>query len=128
VRIAIPKLRGGRVLRYQAQLGALHSRNVRLRRRMITTSAKLVKGRIVIAGRVTGKLRRGTRPLVRLFGRPRGCGTHKTQIGRARLHRDGTFRVSGKPLPGVDVAVYQARTQLRGKHTTFSLPQTIARR
>jgi hypothetical protein len=128
VRIAIPKLRGGRVLRYQAQLGALHSRNVRLRRRMITTSAKLVKGRIVIAGRVTGKLRRGARPLVRLFGRPRGCGTHKTQIGRARLHRDGTFRVSGKPLPGVDVAVYQARTQLRGKHTTFSLPQTIARR
>jgi hypothetical protein len=128
VRIAIPKLRGGRVLRYQEQLGALRSRNVRLRRRMITTSAKLVKGKIVITGRVTGKPRRGTRPLVRLFARPRGCGTHKTQIGRARLHRDGSFRVSGKPLPGVDVAVYQARARLRGKNTTFSLPQTIASR
>lgn len=128
VRIAIPKLRGGRVLRYQEQLGALRSRNVRLRRRMITKSAKLVKGKIVITGRVTGKPRRGTRPLVRLFARPRGCGTHKTQIGRARLRRDGTFRVSGPPLAGVDVAVYQARARLHGKHTTFSLPQTIAGR
>jgi hypothetical protein len=129
VRIAIPKLRGGRVLRYQEQLGALRSRNVRLRRRMITKSAKLVKGKIVITGRVTGKPRRGTRPLVRLFARPRGCGTGpRIQIGRARLHRDGSFRVSGKPLPGVDVAVYQARARLRGKNTTFSLPQTIASR
>jgi hypothetical protein len=129
VRIAIPKLRGGRVLRYQEQLGALRSRNVRLRRRMITKSAKLVKGKIVITGRVTGKPRRGTRPLVRLLARPRDCGTGpRIQIGRARLHRDGSFRVSGKPLPGVDVAVYQARARLRGKNTTFSLPQTIASR
>jgi hypothetical protein len=130
LRVAIPKLRGGRVLRYQARLGALHSRRVRLRRRMITTSAKLRNGRIVIAGRVVGGRKRGARPLVRLFARPRGCGTgtHRTQIGRARLHRNGTFRVSGKPLAGVDVAVYQARVRLHGEHLTFSLPQTIAAR
>jgi Big-like domain-containing protein len=130
LRVAIPKLRGGRILRYQARLGALRSRNVRLRRRrrMITTSAKLRNGRIVIAGRVVGAPKRGTRPLVRLLARPRGCGTRKTQIGRARLHRDGTFRVSGKPLAGIDIAVYQARARLHGKRVTFSLPQTIARR
>jgi hypothetical protein len=128
LRVAIPKLRGGRVLRYQARLGALHSRNVRLRRRMITTSAKLRNGRIVIAGRVVGAPKRGSRPLVRLFARPRGCGTQRTQIGRARLHRNRTFRVSGKPLAGVDVAVYQARVRLHGTHVTFSLPQTIAAR
>jgi hypothetical protein len=129
VRVAIPQLRGGRVLRYQAQLGALRSRNVRLRRRMITTSARLQGGKIVLKGRVTGARRHGTRPLVRLFARPRGCGTKRTQIGRARLHRDGTFRVSGKPLPGVAVAVYQARSKLSsGRHVTFSLPQTIASR
>lgn len=128
VRIPIPERRGGRVLRYQVRLGALHSRNIRLKRRMITTSAKLVRGRIVIAGRVVGFRKRGARPLVRLFGRPRGCGTRRTQIGRARLHGDGTFRVSGKPLPGLDVAVYQARVRLHGKLVTFSLPQTIARR
>jgi hypothetical protein len=126
--VAIPRLRGGRVLRYQAQLGALHSRNVRLRRRTITKSAKLRSGRIVFVGRVTGAPRRGTRPLVRLLARPRGCGTRRTQIGQARLRRDGTFKVSGLPLQGVDVAVYQTRTRLRGKNTTFSLPQTIARR
>jgi len=127
LRVAIPRLRGGRVLRYQAKLGALRSRNVRLKRRMITTSAKLQRGRIVIKGRVTGAPRRGTRPLVRLLARPRGCGTRRTQIGRARLRRDGSFSVSGKPLPGVDVAVYQARTRLPGRVVTFSLPQTIAR-
>jgi hypothetical protein len=128
VRVAIPRLRGGRVLRYQAKLGALRSRNIRLKRRMITTSAKLERGRIVIKGRVTGAPRRGTRPLVRLLARPRGCGTRRTQIGRARLRRDGSFSVSGKPLPGVDVAVYQARAQLSARFVTFSLPQTIARR
>jgi len=128
-RVAVPRLRGGRVLRYQAQLGVLRSRNVRLRRRTITTSAGLRSGRIVIEGRVVPAPRRGTRPIVRLLARPRDCGTgRRIQIGRARLRRDGTFRVSGQPLPGVDVAVYQARTRLRGKNTTFSLPQTIARR
>jgi hypothetical protein len=129
VRVAIPQRRGGRVLRYQAQLGRLRSRNVRLVRRMITTSARLEGGRIVLKGRVTGPRRRGTRPLVRLFARPRGCGTKRTQIGRARLHRDGSFRVSGKPLPGAAVAVYQARVKLSsGRHVSFSLPQTIAAR
>jgi hypothetical protein len=65
---------------------------------------------------------------VRLLARKRGCGTRNTQIGRARLRSDGTFRVSGPPLAGVDVAVYQARTRLHRKNTTYSLPQTIARR
>jgi hypothetical protein len=128
VRVPIPSARGGRVLRYQAQLGRLRSRNVRLKRKMITTSAKLQNGRIVISGRIIGAPKRGKRPLVRLLARKRGCGTRATQVGRARLHSDGTFRVSGKPLPGVDIAVYQARTRLHGKSTTFSLPQTIARR
>jgi hypothetical protein len=127
VRVAIPRLRGGRVLRYQAQLGALRSRNVRLRRRMLTTSARLQGGKIVLKGRVTGPRRHGARPIVRLFARPRGCGTKRTQIGRARLHGNGTFTVSGKPLPGVAVAVYQARSKLSSRgHVTFSLPQTIA--
>jgi hypothetical protein len=129
VRVAIPSLRGGRVLRYQARLGALHSRNVRLKRRTITTSAKLQNGRIVIKGRVVNAPKRGRRPLVRLLARLRSCGTTtRTQIGRARLRRDGTFSVSGAPLASVGVAVYQVRVQLRRKHLTFSLPQTIAGR
>jgi hypothetical protein len=127
VRVPIPSKRGGRVLRYQATLGRLRSRNVRLNRKMITTSAKLQNGKIVLKGRVVGAPK-GTRPLVRLLARKRGCGTRNTQIGRARLHSDGTFRVSGPPLAGVDIAVYQARVRLHRKNTTFSLPQTIARR
>jgi hypothetical protein len=128
LRVALPRQRGGRILRYQAQLGALRSRTVRLRRRTITTSARLQGGKIVLKGRITAAARHGRRPLVRLIARPRGCGTKRTQIGRARLRRDGRFTVSGRPLPGFDVAVYQARTKLRGRVVTFSLPQTIARR
>jgi hypothetical protein len=95
---------------------------------MVLRSARLSGGRIVLTGRVRDAPRRGTRPLVRLLARPRGCGTQRVQVGRARLRRDGSFRVSGLPLPGVDVAVYQARTKLRGRGMTFTLPQTIARR
>ncbi len=128
VRVDVPRIRGGRILRYQAQLGRLHSRNVRLKRRVTTTSAKLENGRIVIRGRVANPPRRGRRALVRLMARPRGCGTRRTQIGRTRLRRDGSFTVRGQPLAGADPAVYQARVQLPRKHLTFSLPQTIARR
>lgn len=125
-RVPVPAQRGGRVLRYQAKLGTLQSRNVRLKRRMVLRSARLSRGRIVLTGRVSGAPRRGARPLVRLLARPRGCGTRRVQVGTARLRRDGSFRVSGKPLPGVDVAVYQARTKVRGRGVTFTLPQTIA--
>jgi len=128
VRVPIPPRRGGRVLRYQAKLGALNSRNVRLQRRMTLTSARLQGGRIVLRGRVRGAPRRGTRPIVRLLARPRGCNTRTTIVGKARLRRDGSFRVSGMPLAGVDVAVYRVRTRLPRKITTFSLPQTIAHR
>jgi hypothetical protein len=127
-RIPVPAQRGGRVLRYQAKLGTLQSRNVRLNRRLVLRSARLRSGRIVLTGKVSGAPRRGTRPLIRLLARPRGCGTKRVQVGRARLRRDGSFRVSGSPLPGVDVAVYQARVKLRGRGVSFSLPQTIARR
>jgi hypothetical protein len=127
-RVRVPPMRGGRVLRYQAKLGTLQSRNLRLKRRMVLRSARLRGGRIVLSGRISGAPRRGTRPLVRLLARPRGCATQRVQVGRARLRRDGSFRVSGLPLPGVDVAVYQARAKLRGRGVTFSLPQTIAGR
>jgi hypothetical protein len=128
VRVGIPARRGGRVLRYQAKLGALNSRNVRLQRRVTLTSARLQGGRIVLRGRVRGAPRRGTRPLVRLLARPRGCNTQTTAVGKARLRRDGSFRVSAAPLADVDVAVYRVRTRLPRRITTFSLPQTIARR
>ena len=128
VRAALPALRGGRVLRYQARIGALTSRNLRLKRRMVTTSARLRRGRVVIRGRVVnaGKLRR--RPVVELFARERGCGKVYRRVGRARLRRDGRFAVSARPLAGVDVAVYRVSARLPGRGRSYTLPQTIARR
>lgn len=73
--------------------------------------------------------RRGARALVRLLGRAGACGTERRiQIGRARLPRDGSFRVSGRPLKGIEIAVYEVLTRLRGRKVSFTLPQTIARR
>jgi len=128
VGVALPAKRGGRTLRYQAQLGVLRSRNLRLRRRMITTAARLQRGRIVFSGRAVNgrRLRKGI--IVRLDARPRGCGTRYVRIGQARLRLDGRFVIKVAPLKGVDLAVYRASASLRRNARTFSLPQTIARR
>lgn len=128
VGVALPAKRGGRTLRYQAQLGVLRSRNLRLRRRMITTAARLQRGRIVFSGRVVNsrRLRKGI--IVRLDARPRGCGTRYVRIGQARLRRDGRFVIKVAPLKGAELAVYRASASLRRNARTFSLPQTIARR
>lgn len=128
VRVGLPARRGGRVLRYQARIGALRSRNLRLRRRMITTSAGLRGGRIVIRGRVADARAARRRPVVTLFARERGCGKSYRRIARARTRLDGRFAVSARPLQGVDVAVYRVRARLPGKGRSYTLPQTISRR
>jgi len=128
VRVGLPARRGGRVLRYQARIGLLRSRNLRLRRRMITTSAGLRRGRVVIRGRVADARAARARPVVTLFARERGCDKAYRRVGRARTRRDGRFSVSARPLAGVDVAVYRVRARLRGKGLSYTLPQTIARR
>jgi Bacterial Ig domain len=129
-RVRVPSARGGRVLRYQARLGVLRSRNLRLRRRMVTTSAKLRGGKIVFSGRVAGVGRLRTRPVAVLFARPRGCDKDKTyvRIGSARIGRNGRFTVRAKPLPGVGVAVYRVRAKLPRRIVSFTLPRTIAGR
>ena len=126
--VPVPTLRGGRVLRYQARLGRLLSRNLRLKRRMVTTSALLRGDKIVLSGRVAGGKRLKKRPVVDLFARQRGCGKTYVRIGRARLRRNGRFTVSAPPLQGADVAVYRASTRVPGKGRSYTLPQTIARR
>jgi hypothetical protein len=127
--VPVPLQRGGRILRYQARIGLLHSRNLRLRRRMITTSARLSRGMIVLRGRIANVKRLRTPPVVDLYARPRGCGkrTQYVRVGRARLRRDGAYSVSAPPLKGVSVAVYRATTRLPGGRS-FTLPQTIAGR
>lgn len=94
---------------------------------MITTSARLSGGRVVLRGRVTNVRRLRRPPVAYLSARPRGCDKQYVRIGRARLRRDGAFTVSAPPLKGVRVAVYRASTRLRGGRS-FTLPQTIARR
>ena len=128
VRVALPARRGGRVLRYQARIGALRSRNLRLQRKMVTTSAGLRGGRVVIRGRVLDARAARRHPLVTLFARERGCGTSYRRVGRARVRGQGRFTVSARPLAGVGVAVYRVSMRLSGRGRSYTLPQTIARR
>ncbi len=96
---------------------------------MVTTSARLSRGRIVIRGRVVNAARAvRRRPVVELFARERGCGKTYRRVGRARIRRNGRFSVSARPLAGVDIAVYRVSARLRGLGRSYSLPQTIARR
>ena len=127
VRASVPAKRGGRTLRYQARIGALRSRNLRLQRRMVTTSARIEHAKVVLRGRLTGR-RAHTRPVVELFARTRGCNTIYHRIGRARARRDGRFTVSAPPLVGVAIGVYRATARVRGYGRSYTLPQTIARR
>jgi hypothetical protein len=127
-RVRIPEQRGGRVLRYQARLGALHSRNLRLSRRLVTTSAALRGGKIVFAGQVANVRGLGRGRVAELFARPRGCGKTYVRVGRARIGRDGRFVVRAAPLRGVSVAVYRVRATLPGRIRSFTLPQAIASR
>jgi hypothetical protein len=127
--VRVPSSTGGRVLRYQARLGVLHSRNLRLFRRLVTTSAALRGGRIVFAGRVAGVKLRRSRPVTKLFARPRGCRTKYVQIGSARIGRDGRFVVRAAPLRAAGgVAVYRVRARLPKRIVSYTLPQTIASR
>jgi hypothetical protein len=128
--VRVPATTGGRVLRYQARLGLLHSRNLRLSRRLVTTSAALRGGRIVFAGHVAAgvKLRR-SRPVAQLFARPRGCGTKYVKVGSARIGRNGRFVVRAAPLRVAGgVAVYRVRARLPRRIVSFTLPQTVASR
>jgi hypothetical protein len=127
--VRVPATTGGRVLRYQARLGLLHSRNLRLSRRLVTTSAALRRGRIVFAGRVSGVKLRTSRPVATLFARRRGCGTKYVKIGSARIGRNGRFVVRAAPLRSAGpVAVYRVRARLPGRIVSYTLPQTVAAR
>jgi hypothetical protein len=78
---------------------------------------------VVLAGRVTGSGRR--RPVVELLRRTGGCNSHKfVVVGRARLRRDGSFRVTAKPFANLAIAIYRTRTTIPGGRT-FSLPQAV---
>jgi hypothetical protein len=118
-----PRGRAARTARYQARLGTLRSLNLKLARRMLTTSAKLRSGEVVVAGRVTGRRPR-TRPFVELYGRRKGCTTW-IRLSRARLRADGTFKVSAPPFTDVDIAVYRARVRLSAGRETVTLPRVI---
>jgi hypothetical protein len=125
-RFAAPPARPARTIRYEARLDNQRSRALRLARRMTVTSARFSHGSVVLEGRVTAHHRR--RPVVELQARTGGCNSHRfVVVGRARLDRDGRFRLTAKPFGGLAIAIYRARTRIPGGRT-FTLPQAVMTR
>lgn len=110
--------------RFQARMGAIRSLSLKLARRMQTSSAALHGGTVVLAGRVTGRLPHRL-PTVALLAQRNGCSKWTT-VGHAKLHRNGTFRVTARRFTDVVAAVYRARVRIAHGHSTYTLPRAIA--
>jgi hypothetical protein len=117
-----PRTAAGRI-RYAVQAGSLRSATVKLTRHMTLTGASHGAGRAVLTGRLRGSGHR--RPRVYLLARTTGCHLRFVVVGHARLHRDGTFRVAGKPLGGARTAIYRARSTLAHGRPTYTLSRVV---
>jgi hypothetical protein len=118
-----PKANAVRSIGYSARVAALRSNTLRLTRHMTLTSARLAAGRVVLTGRLSPANRR--RPAVRLLRRSRDCRPRFEVVGRSRVRRDGTFRVSFKPARGAVNASYRASTTLPDGTPTYTLPRAV---
>ena len=127
-RARAPRRKDRKRARYQAVLGRSKSLNLKLDRRVITSTARVSRGKVVFSGRVVGR-RLKKRPMVELLARRQGCSNAGfVRVARARLGRDGRFKVTAGLLDDVDIAVYRVRTQARtGRRSvrTFSLPRPV---
>ncbi len=116
------RLRTSSRTRYQARIGGIRSRALKLARRSYLTSAVLRGATVRLRGRVTGAFRRGTAVTIR----QRTTCASEAVVGRARLRRDGSWSATvPAPRPAQrDVAVYRAvTTVLEGSRSrrTFTL-------
>ncbi len=115
--------------RYQAvdQAGE-KSLDLKLHRRMVVDSMRVVGGQVVISGRVIGPL---THPVAPILIQRRVSCTQLVTVKRIKPNADGTFKVSLTPPPNTQAAVYRAATEVQKVVTnpkqfpTFTLPRAV---
>lgn len=114
--------------RYQAQLGAERSSNLKLRRRFVLESLTAKKGKVTFAGHLVAPLGRPIQPIE--LRRRISC-TETRLVTRFKPNRSGRFRITVKAPRNVGTAVYTMKTLVRssvggsGLFETYMLPRAI---
>lgn len=121
-------VRATNAARYQARVGRERSLDLKLERRMILRTIRSARGKVTIAGRITGPLGHPARAIALTH---RVSCRNTEVVKRFRPDADGTFRVTVPAPRGRGAAVYRLGTQVR-KTTrnpklfpTFTLPRAV---
>jgi hypothetical protein len=122
--------RGSNRARYEARIGDVRSKSLKLTRRMIVTSIRSAAGKVTVSGRVLGPLatRRADRAIV--LERRVTC-SRLERAGVTQPRRDGRFKITvAKPATAAG-AVYRLRTKVPVRagsprlSGTFTLPRAV---
>ena len=114
--------------RYEAAIGSVRSRAVKLARRAAITSAAVRGGRVTLSGQIVRPLARPVAPVV--ITRQVGCG-RSAAVARVRPRSNGSFRVTVPAPSGVRAAIFRVGTEVRrtassrSVSNTFSLPMPV---
>jgi hypothetical protein len=123
------RLRASNDARYQAAIGGERSLALKLRRRMVISSARSADGWVTLSGRVATPL---GRPIAAIVVTRRLSCKNSEVVRRIRPRSDGRFSVSVQAPEGQLAAVYRLSTRVRRTSTnpktfpTFTLPRAIS--
>ncbi len=117
------RLRGSNRARYEAVVGALHSLNLKLERRMYMVSAMSSGGHVTLSGYVTGSFKAGTAVKILL----RVTCSKEEVAAKVKLTPSGRFTATVPAPTGAtsQIAVYRATTTVLDHghpETTYTLP------
>ena len=124
------KLRNSNKARYQAQIGAQRSLNLKLARRLLVTSVKAAGGMVTIKGRVVGPLAASAKDRVIALQQVLACSKTK-RIATLKPRANGSFAVTVPAPVGQRAAVYRLSTRVRESTRakrlteTFTLPRAV---
>ena len=124
------KLRNSNKARYQAQIGAQRSLNLKLARRLLVTSVKAAGGMVTIKGRVVGPLAASAKDRVIALQQVLACSKTK-RIAVLKPRANGSFAVTVPAPAGQRAAVYRLSTRVRESTRakrlteTFTLPRAV---
>lgn len=123
------RLRASNDARYQAAIGGERSLALKLRRRMVISSARSADGWVTLSGRVVAPL---GRPIAAIVVTRRVSCKRSEVVRRIRPRSDGRFSVSVEAPGGQLAAVYRLSTHVRRTtrnartYPTFTLPRAIS--
>ena len=124
------RLRASNAARYEARIGTVRSKSLKLARRMVVTAIRAAGGKVTVSGRVIGPLAKRKADRAIVLERRVTCSKLE-RAGVTQPRRDGGFTITVPAPAGGAGAVYRLRTKVplrRGSPKvsgTFTLPRTV---